>query len=85
MSIMTFDPNSVRKLRKRLGLSQREFCGTYGIGLATYRSWEKNIHPNGISCVLLTLITRDPDMVKGTLAEVPSPALEELRERVYRR
>jgi putative transcriptional regulator len=59
----------VPSIRKKLGLSQREFALQFGFSLGTVRHWEQSRHvPDGSARVLLTIIDRDPDAVKKALA-----------------
>lgn len=59
----------VKTLRARLGISQEEFAGRYGIDVATLRNWEQGrTMPAGPAAVLLQLIDRAPDKVADMLA-----------------
>jgi DNA-binding transcriptional regulator YiaG len=59
----------VRVLRARLGISQEEFAGRYGLDVATIRNWEQGrTKPEGPAAALLQLIDRDPDKVIELLA-----------------
>lgn len=54
----------VKKLRARLGISQEDFAGRYGLDVATVRNWEQGrTAPDGPAARLLQLIDRDPDKV----------------------
>ena len=62
-------PVDVRALRARLGYSQEEFAGRFGIDVATLRNWEQGrTQPDGPARTLLRLIDRDPDAVTAMLA-----------------
>ena len=64
-------PNNidVRAIRKRLGMSQREFAVRYGFSLGTLRHWEQGRrHPEGPARVLLKVINHDPQAVESALA-----------------
>lgn len=51
----------VRKLRKRLKLSQREFSVVYHINIETLRKWEQGVRdPDSISRAYLKCIQNDP-------------------------
>ena len=55
----------VAAVRGRLGLTQAQFAGRFGVSVATLRHWERGDHsPQGPALVLLNLIERDP---KGVL------------------
>jgi DNA-binding transcriptional regulator YiaG len=59
----------VRALRTRLGITQEEFAGRYGLDVATLRNWEQGrTEPEGPAAALLQLIDRDPDKVIELLA-----------------
>jgi DNA-binding transcriptional regulator YiaG len=59
----------VGALRARLGISQEEFAGRYGLDVATLRNWEQGrTRPEGPAAALLQLIDRDPDKVVELLA-----------------
>ncbi|MEP8984165.1 helix-turn-helix domain-containing protein [Enterobacter cloacae] len=47
----------IKQLRAKTGLTQEEFCETFGLNLNTYRHWERGDRkPTGSSLVLLKLI-----------------------------
>lgn len=59
----------VKALRARLGISQEEFAGRFGLDVATVRNWEQGrTNPDGPAAALLQLIDRDPDKVVELLA-----------------
>ncbi|MFI5023873.1 MAG: helix-turn-helix domain-containing protein [Alphaproteobacteria bacterium] len=59
----------VRALRARLGISQADFAGRYGLDVATVRNWEQGrTKPYGPAVALLQLIDRDPEKVVALLA-----------------
>lgn len=59
----------VRALRVRLGITQEEFAGRYGVDVATLRNWEQGrTKPEGPAATLLQLIDRAPDKVVELLA-----------------
>ena len=54
----------VKALRARLGISQEDFAGRFGLDVATVRNWEQGrTTPDGPAAALLHLIDRDPDKV----------------------
>lgn len=62
-------PVDVKALRERLGLSQAEFAGRFGLDVANVRNWEqRRTRPDGAAATLLYLIDRDPDTVVSLLA-----------------
>lgn len=61
-------PVDVRKVRRRLGMSQGEFAAQFGINPATLRNWEQGRRePEGPARVLLNIIEREPDAVRRAL------------------
>lgn len=59
----------VKALRARLGISQEDFAGRFGLDVATVRNWEQGrTKPEGPAATLLQLIERDPDKVVELLA-----------------
>jgi len=59
----------VRKIRRRMKLSQDEFATKFGLPVATVREWEQNRRrPEGAARVLLRVIEREPDAVSRALA-----------------
>jgi putative transcriptional regulator len=61
----------VRRLRRRLGLSQRAFARRYRLSVGTVRDWEQGRSlPDQPARVLLNLIERDAARVAQTLDEL---------------
>jgi putative transcriptional regulator len=59
----------VRKIRRRMKLTQDEFATKFGLPVATVREWEQNRRrPEGAARVLLTVIEREPEAVSRALA-----------------
>ncbi|MPY76692.1 MAG: helix-turn-helix domain-containing protein [Alphaproteobacteria bacterium] len=59
----------VKELRARLGISQEDFAGRFGLDVATVRNWEQGrTKPDGPAAMLLQLIDRDPEKVVELLA-----------------
>jgi len=51
-------------MRRRMGLTQREFAGWFGFAAATLRHWERgNRVPTGAALVLLCVIRDNPRVV----------------------
>jgi putative transcriptional regulator len=58
----------VQAVRRKLGLSQREFALRFGFSLATIRNWEQGHRaPEGPTRVLLTIIDKEPAAVERAL------------------
>jgi DNA-binding XRE family transcriptional regulator len=54
----------VRRIRRRLKYTQRQFAGYFGLSLATLRHWEcGNRRPAGSALVLLQVIADNPRIV----------------------
>ncbi|MGH6877799.1 MAG: helix-turn-helix domain-containing protein [Rhizomicrobium sp.] len=65
-------PRSVRTLRRRLGLTQREFADRYGFSVETIRNYEQgHRRPTGPARVLLQVIANEPDAITRALAALP--------------
>jgi|ERR1700686_3282864 putative transcriptional regulator len=59
----------VRKIRRRLKLSQAEFASKFGLSVATVRDWEQHRRkPEGPARVLLKIIKEEPEAVSRALA-----------------
>jgi putative transcriptional regulator len=59
----------VRKIRRRLKLSQAQFAAKFGLPAATVRDWEQNRRrPEGAARVLLKVIKEEPEAVSRALA-----------------
>ena len=59
----------VRKIRRRLKLSQAEFASKFGLAVATVREWEQHRRkPEGPARVLLKIIKEEPEAVSRALA-----------------
>jgi putative transcriptional regulator len=60
---------NVRRVRRKLGMSQNDFADQFGISAATLRNWEQGRRqPEGPARVLLTIIDREPAAVQRVLA-----------------
>jgi putative transcriptional regulator len=58
----------VRRVRKRLGLSQAEFSHRIEVSLGTVRDWERGKHsPTGAAKALLTVLDRAPEAALAAL------------------
>jgi len=59
----------VRRIRRRLGMSQTEFAARFGIAPGTLRDWEQRRKtPDGAARVLLMVIDKEPKAVLRALA-----------------
>ncbi len=60
--------DDVRALRRRLGLSQKQFAARYGFSVETVRNYEQgHRRPAGPARVLLKVIASEPDAVTRAL------------------
>ena len=52
---------AIQEWRQRLGMSQRQFSGFFGIPLGTLRNWEQGVNspPEYVFSMLLTSIRRN--------------------------
>ena len=58
----------VPAVRRKLGLSQKEFAMRFGFSLATLQNWEQGHRaPEGPARALLTIIDKEPDAVERAL------------------
>lgn len=59
---------NIKKLRKALGLTQKEFAETYGFNLETLRKWEQGLYtPDQGVTSYLSCISKKPDAIKKIL------------------
>lgn len=72
-----FWSNKIKALRIQLNCSQKEFAEKYGIELRTLQNWEQAERlPDNSSRSLLTLVEKDPEVVRKTLSEARQRAPE---------
>jgi putative transcriptional regulator len=63
------DEIDVRAIRKKLGMSQRQFAASFGFGLDAVQNWEQSRRrPEGATRAFLKVIEREPDAVRRALA-----------------
>ncbi len=63
------DKVNVRKIRRRLGLSQEVFAETYGFALSAVRDWEQGRRkPERSARILLKIVEKEPEAVTRALA-----------------
>ncbi|MBV8167240.1 MAG: helix-turn-helix domain-containing protein [Alphaproteobacteria bacterium] len=61
---------SVRAVREKLKLTQRQFAARFHLPLGTIRDWEQGKHlPDRAAQMLLTVIARNPNAVARALEE----------------
>ena len=61
----------VKAIRKRMGLSQREFALLLGVSVDTVQNWEQNRRkPRGAARLLLAIAQRHPEMLMEVVQEV---------------
>ncbi|HUC63165.1 MAG TPA: helix-turn-helix domain-containing protein [Alphaproteobacteria bacterium] len=59
----------VRRIRRRLGMSQSQFARAFGFSLGTVQNWERgHRRPEGAARAFLTVIERQPEMVVAALS-----------------
>ncbi len=60
---------NVKKIRRRLGLSQEAFAETYGFALSAVRDWEQGRRrPERSARILLKIVEKEPEAVTRALA-----------------
>ncbi len=58
----------VQAIRRKLGLTQREFAIRFGFSLGSVKNWEQGHRgPEGTARVLLTIVDQEPDAVERAL------------------
>jgi putative transcriptional regulator len=68
-------PVDLKKLRRRLGLTQVSFAARFGFSLGTLRNWERGRRrPDGPAQILLQVIDREPEAVERALGRKPRAA-----------
>ena len=59
---------NVRRIRKKVAMSQAEFAGYFGVSKRTVQEWEQGRRvPTGASRAFLTVIDREPEAVRRAL------------------
>lgn len=59
----------VKKVRRDIGMTQKDFAISFGISLGTLRHWERGDRkPKGPALVLLNLVQRDPATILKLLS-----------------
>ena len=63
------DQIDVRAIRRKLGMSQRQFAASFGFALDAVQNWEQGRRrPEGAARAFLKVIEREPDAVRRALA-----------------
>lgn len=63
------DSVDVKAIRKKTGMSQQQFCSTFGISLGALRHWEQGLRsPRGTAKVLLKVVEHNPDAIIESIA-----------------
>jgi putative transcriptional regulator len=63
-----FQPDDIRAIRSKLGLSQSEFALLIGVSVATLQNWEQGRrHPEGPARALLRIAAKNPEAVLEAL------------------
>lgn len=66
---------NVKRIRKRLNLSQRGFAERFGFSIKSVRNWEQGIRrPEGPARLLLLVIEKEPEVVERVLADSTAEA-----------
>jgi len=61
---------NVRRIRKKLNMSQKAFADYFGVNLRTVQDWEQGRRvPSGASKNFLFVIDREPEAVRRALTE----------------
>lgn len=69
----SYDADSVKQVRKLLGVSQALFAKILGVSLRTVRAWEQGINtPNPMACRFMDEIRHDPAYWLERLKEATS-------------
>ncbi|MFT4926674.1 MAG: putative transcriptional regulator [Phenylobacterium sp.] len=59
-----FEGDDVKAIREKTGMSQQQFCATFGISIGTLRHWEQGLRsPRGPARVLLKVVQHNPQAV----------------------
>ena len=65
----TMDSMDVKAIRKKTGMSQQQFCSTFGISLGALRHWEQGLRsPRGTAKVLLKVVEHNPNAIIESIA-----------------
>ena len=79
------DSSFVKKLRKKLDLSQRAFAAILGISPKTVEKWEQGANPcKGTASRLLFLLDEHPDLAEELLAYEDIQTGKPVKEAVFK-
>lgn len=71
VTTVEFAAGDVRSIRRSLKLSQSRFAEEFGFTPATVRNWEQGRNqPDRAARMLLAIIRRNPDIVRGAAKSV---------------
>jgi putative transcriptional regulator len=71
LRIHHFPAIDIAAIRKKSGATQDGFARQIGVSIATLRNWEQGRRqPEGPARILLSMLARDPGIVKRMLSEV---------------
>ena len=71
VTTVEFTAGNVRSIRRSLNLSQARFAREFGFTPATVRNWEQGRNqPDKAARILLAVIRRNPDIVRGAAKSV---------------
>ena len=63
------DAVEVAEIRRKLGLSQREFAAAFGLDVTAVHAWEQGRRrPDRAARILLAVIAKEPEAVRRALA-----------------
>jgi putative transcriptional regulator len=63
------DEVDVKAIRRKLGMSQRQFAASFGFALDAVQNWEQGRRrPDGAARAFLKVIEREPEAVRRALA-----------------
>ena len=66
--VRVMEPVDVKAIRRKTGMSQREFARMFSLNLAALRDWEQQRRmPRGPARALMQIIDREPDAVRRAL------------------
>lgn len=65
------DEIDVKRIREKLGMSQRRFAEAYGFNIRTLQEWEQGRSvPSGASRNFLVVLDREPEAVERAFSEL---------------
>ena len=66
--VFEYKPADIRRVRGKLGITQRQFAMMIGVSVATLRNWEQGRRvPEGPARALLTVASKNPKAVVDAL------------------